>query len=94
MYLIFVVFSVPGGVAATSDIEQRGTYVNYGVQGGTPTYRNTVNLISEYGFETHPVHMMISFGKGKFISFALNYNTHYMMIIINIFYYFLTKSTC
>ena len=68
MYLICTIFSVPGGVAATSGIEQRGTYVNYGVQGGTPTYRNTVNLISEYGFETHPVHMMISFGKGKLIS--------------------------
>ena len=80
MYLLFTVFSVPGGVAATNNIEQRGTYVNYGVQGGTPTYRNTVNLISEYGFETHPVHMMISFGKGKLISFVLNYN--YMMIII------------
>ena len=91
MYLIFTVFSVPGGVAATSDIEQRGTYVNYGVQGGTPTYRNTVNLISEYGFETHPVHMMISFGKGKIISFVLHYNNNYLIItIIFYFYFFLT----
>ncbi|KAL4221689.1 hypothetical protein ACF0H5_019944 [Mactra antiquata] len=58
--------SVPGGVAATASLEkQRGTYVNYGVQGGTPTYRNTMNLLEEHGLETHPVHMMISFGKNR-----------------------------
>ncbi|XP_045163298.2 uncharacterized protein LOC123527723 [Mercenaria mercenaria] len=56
--------SVPGGAAGTASLqEQRGTYVNYGVQGGTPTYRNTMNLLQEHGFETHPVYMMISFGK-------------------------------
>lgn len=59
-------FLLTGGVACTADIEnQRGTYVNYGVQGGTPTYRNTLKLIGEHGYETHPVHMMISFGKEK-----------------------------
>ncbi|XP_052760488.1 uncharacterized protein LOC128203218 [Mya arenaria] len=58
--------AVPGGVACTASLEeQRGTYVNYGVQGGTPTYRNTVNILSLHGFTTDPVHMMISFGKGK-----------------------------
>ncbi|XP_045162098.2 uncharacterized protein LOC123526910 [Mercenaria mercenaria] len=58
--------SVPGGVAATASLEkQRGTFVNYGVQGGTPTYRNTLNILQENNLETHPVHMMISFGKEK-----------------------------
>lgn len=35
------------------------------MQGGTPTYRNTLKLIGEHGFTGHPVHMMISFGKDK-----------------------------
>ena len=39
--------------------------VHIGVQGGTPTYRNTLSLMKEFGLETSPVHMMISFGKGK-----------------------------
>ena len=59
-------FISTGGVAATASLEkQRGTYVNYGVQGGTPTYRNTLNILQEHGLKTHPVHMMISFGKEK-----------------------------
>ena len=62
---------MPGGVAVSNDLERRGTFVNYGVQGGTPTYRNTMNLINEFGFETHPVHMMISFGKGNTCSLFL-----------------------
>lgn len=58
--------SVPGGVAGTATLqEQRGTYLNYGVQGGNPSYRNTINLLKENGLETYPVHMMISFGKGQ-----------------------------
>jgi len=65
-YMDYYWLSVSGGVACTADIEsQRGTYVNYGVQGGTPTYRNTLKLIGEHGFKTEPVHMMISFGKEK-----------------------------
>lgn len=55
--------SVAGGVACSSDVNH-GTFVNDGVQGGTPTYRNTLNLMKEFGFETNPVQMMISFGKG------------------------------
>ena len=71
---------MPGGVAATNSLERRGTYVNYGVQGGTPTYRNTMNLINEFGFETHPVHMMISFGKGKNLNSGQpRYNWDYLL---------------
>lgn len=56
--------SVPGGVACSSVVND-DVFVNYGVQGGTPSYRNTLLLMKEYNFEPSPVHMMISFGKGK-----------------------------
>ncbi|XP_005111352.1 uncharacterized protein LOC101864185 isoform X2 [Aplysia californica] len=57
--------SLPGGVATSEHIEGPGDLViNDGVQGGCPTYRNTLNLMSEFGFSGSPVHMMISFGKG------------------------------
>lgn len=38
--------------------------INDGVQGGCPTYRNTLSLMAEFGFSGTPVKMMISFGKG------------------------------
>nr|KAG5692076.1 hypothetical protein BaRGS_021508 [Batillaria attramentaria] len=56
--------SVAGGVATSNDI-RGNTFVNDGVQGGCPTYRNTLNLMQEFGFETNPVYMMISFGKNE-----------------------------
>jgi uncharacterized protein with NAD-binding domain and iron-sulfur cluster len=56
--------SVPGGVACSS-VVNGDVFVNYGVQGGTPSYRNTLLLMKEYNFEPSPVHMMISFGKGN-----------------------------
>ncbi|KAK3095041.1 hypothetical protein FSP39_009526 [Pinctada imbricata] len=55
----------PGGVACTSTIKG-GLDINDGVQGGTPTYRNTLSLMNEFGFKTSPVHMMISFGKSQY----------------------------
>ncbi|KAL8569686.1 hypothetical protein ACOMHN_005803 [Nucella lapillus] len=55
---------VAGGVA-TSNTIPGDTYVNDGVQGGCPTYRNTLNLMQEHGLRGSPVHMMISFGKGR-----------------------------
>ncbi|CAL1546864.1 unnamed protein product [Lymnaea stagnalis] len=55
-----------GGVATTEKIEGPGDLImNDGVQGGCPTYRNTLNLMAEFGYSTTPVHMMISFGKGQ-----------------------------
>lgn len=56
--------SVPGGVACSSNVKG-DVFVNYGVQGGTPSYRNTLLMMKEYNFEPSPVHMMISFGKEK-----------------------------
>ncbi|KAH9519331.1 hypothetical protein Btru_075279 [Bulinus truncatus] len=57
--------SHPGGVATTEKIDGPGDLrINDGVQGGCPTYRNTLNLLAEFGLSTTPVKMMISFGKG------------------------------
>ncbi|KAK7093233.1 hypothetical protein V1264_007023 [Littorina saxatilis] len=56
--------SLPGGVATSTDIKH-DDFINDGVQGGCATYRNTLNLMEEHGLTTSPVHMMISFGKGR-----------------------------
>lgn len=56
--------NVAGGVASSYKIDENGLYINDGVQGGTPSYRNTLLLHKEYGFEPTPVSMKISFGKG------------------------------
>jgi len=62
---------VPGGSAISFDIpeKQRGrlgaAYYNAGVQGGSPAFKNTLNLVNLLGFETQPVKMQISFGKGE-----------------------------
>lgn len=55
---------VPGGVATTSEIKG-GLVINDGVQGGCPTYRNVLNIMKEFNLETNPVHLTVSFGKGK-----------------------------
>ncbi|XP_046571478.1 LOW QUALITY PROTEIN: uncharacterized protein LOC124279687 [Haliotis rubra] len=55
---------IPGGVA-TTNIVKGNVFVNDGVQGGTPTYRNTLKLMDTFGFQTTPVNMKISFGKGQ-----------------------------
>lgn len=55
---------VPGGVASSFKIDHEGQYINDGVQGGAPSYRNTLLLHKENGFEPSSVHMKISFGKG------------------------------
>uniref|UniRef100_A0A2C9K765 Amine oxidase domain-containing protein n=1 Tax=Biomphalaria glabrata TaxID=6526 RepID=A0A2C9K765_BIOGL len=66
--------SFPGGVATTEPIEGPGNLrINDGVQGGCPTYRNTLNLMAEFGLATTPVKMMISFGKGP--TFWTNHST-------------------
>ena len=52
----------PGGVATTRHWD--GYWFNDGVQGGAPTYRNTINWHRQLGFDPRPVHMTINFGKG------------------------------
>jgi predicted NAD/FAD-binding protein len=57
--------SVPGGVATSHTLNDQGLFINDGVQGGAPSYRNTLLLHKENGFEPSKVHMKISFGKNE-----------------------------
>ena len=55
-----------GGVATTENIEvMPGIFcdINDGVQGGSSSYRNSILLHREVGFEPTPVHMRVSFGQ-------------------------------
>ncbi|KAK4531703.1 hypothetical protein CCYA_CCYA09G2560 [Cyanidiococcus yangmingshanensis] len=54
--------AVPGGVATTQ--HWNGYWFNDGVQGGAPSYHNTLRLHEACGFRPRPVHMTINFGKG------------------------------
>ncbi|CAG5120407.1 unnamed protein product [Candidula unifasciata] len=57
--------ALPGGVASSVRIEGPGNlFINDGVQGGTRSYRNVLNLMTEFGFVGSPVYLKISFGKG------------------------------
>eukprot|EP00045_Choanoeca_perplexa_P019564 m.3145 g.3145 ORF g.3145 m.3145 type:complete len:476 (-) comp4584_c0_seq1:3-1430(-) len=53
-----------GGVSTSEDIGQ-GHWVNDGVQGASDSYRNTILFHKEFGFEHHPVHLKVAFGKGE-----------------------------
>ncbi len=58
--------SQAGGVATTKQVEvQPGVFcdINDGVQGGSSSYRNSVLLHREVGYEPSPVHMRVSFGQ-------------------------------
>ena len=55
--------SKAGGVATTEDI-LGGQRINDGVQGGSFTYRNTLALLSLFGFDVKATAMTIAFGKG------------------------------
>ncbi len=55
-----------GGVATSERIdegEQAASWLNDGVQGGSPTYRNTLWLHEQVGFEPRPVDFRVSFGR-------------------------------
>jgi predicted NAD/FAD-binding protein len=55
----------PGGVATSIEIDHKGMYINDGVQGGSPMYKNTIQLMSAVGLKCSPVDMKFSFGSGK-----------------------------
>ncbi len=42
-----------------------GAAINDGVQGGAPSYRNTLLLHETFGFRPHPVRFRVSFGKDE-----------------------------
>lgn len=54
-----------GGVATSEELPN-GQYINDGVQGGATSYRNSVMLHQEFGFETEPVGFRVCFGKGEY----------------------------
>jgi predicted NAD/FAD-binding protein len=57
-----------GGVATSETVPLEGNgsaWINDGVQGGSPTYRNTLWLHQQVGMEPRPVSFRVSFGKGE-----------------------------
>lgn len=55
-----------GGVATTEQVEvMPGVFcdINDGVQGGSSSYRNSILLHRDVGFDPSPVHMRVSFGQ-------------------------------
>ncbi|MCJ1307566.1 hypothetical protein MMC25_001213 [Agyrium rufum] len=59
---------VCGGQATSIslDKEKYGTsWLNDGVQGGSPIFRHTFKFFKQYGHEPHEVRLQVAFGKGK-----------------------------
>lgn len=60
---------VPGGVATSESLPVLGaeggaaSWINDGVQGGAPSYHNTLLFHREFGFEPQPVNLRVSFGR-------------------------------
>ncbi|KAL0491674.1 L-aspartate oxidase [Acrasis kona] len=52
-----------GGVATSIDLKDYGTYINDGVQGGSPVYRNTIQMMDQVGMKCAPIQMKFSFGQ-------------------------------
>ena len=60
--------SVVGGQATSIslDKEKYGTsWMNDGVQGGSPIFQHTCNFFKRYGHEAQEVKLQVAFGKGK-----------------------------
>jgi hypothetical protein len=60
--------SVTGGQATSIplDAAKFGTsWLNDGVQGGSPIFRHTFNFFKRYGHEPHEIKLQVSFGKGE-----------------------------
>ncbi len=60
--------SVVGGQATSIPIdkERYGTsWMNDGVQGGSPVFKHTFNFFKRYGHEPEDVKLQVAFGKGK-----------------------------
>jgi predicted NAD/FAD-binding protein len=55
---------IPGGVATSKELDD-GLYINDGVQGGSPMYHNTINLMERVDMHCSPVKMKFSFGQGE-----------------------------
>ncbi|KLO12863.1 FAD/NAD-binding domain-containing protein [Schizopora paradoxa] len=65
---IFDKQDVCGGMATSSPIDAEkfgASYINDGVQGGSPQFYNTYKFFEKMGFSSTDVGMQISFGKGE-----------------------------
>ncbi|KAI9683201.1 MAG: hypothetical protein M1829_005992 [Trizodia sp. TS-e1964] len=59
---------VCGGQATSISLDKDKygtTWLNDGVQGGSPIFRHTLKFFREYGHEPHNIKLQVSFGKGK-----------------------------
>ena len=60
--------SVVGGQATSIPIDQERygvSWMNDGVQGGSPVFKHTFNFMKKYGHEPQEVRLQVAFGKGK-----------------------------
>lgn len=60
--------SVVGGQATSIPIDENkyGTsWMNDGVQGGSPAFKHTINFFEKYGHKSQDVKLQVSFGQGK-----------------------------
>jgi hypothetical protein len=60
--------AVCGGQATSIPIDEKkhgASWLNNGVQGGSPIFRHTFNFFKKYGHEPQRVKLQVSFGKGK-----------------------------
>lgn len=60
--------SVTGGQATSIAIDKEkygASWLNDGVQGGSPIFRHTFNFFRRYGHEPQEVKLQVSFGKGE-----------------------------
>ncbi|PYH95671.1 FAD/NAD(P)-binding domain-containing protein [Aspergillus ellipticus CBS 707.79] len=55
-----------GGQATSIPLDPRhgATWLNDGVQGGSPIFRHTFNFFQRYGYTPQPVQLQVSFGEG------------------------------
>eukprot|EP00898_Chlorokybus_atmophyticus_P005451 jgi/Chlat1/5907/Chrsp4S09095 len=57
-------FTLPPSISGGDNPNAEPLFINDGVQGGAPSYRNTIRWFKEFGFEMAPVKFTVSFGKG------------------------------
>jgi predicted NAD/FAD-binding protein len=59
---------VCGGQATSISLDASrhgASWLNDGVQGGSPIFRHTMQYFRRYGYEPREIHLQVSFGKGK-----------------------------
>lgn len=60
--------SVCGGQATSISLDEKkygASWMNDGVQGGSPAFKHTSHFFHQYGHDWHPVKLQVAFGKGE-----------------------------